>query len=289
MADQHEDLPDFAEIAHRLRAGTIVPFFGAGASIACGLPSAGSLAASLVTASHFPDADRMGDLAHVASYCAQTGGDNVTLHNTIRDALNVNASPGRLHNLLARIEFQETRLFVTTNYDTLVEDALAPRAPWLVVDRGTPGLVYCKAYGDLTWEEVESKKLGYTITDRQRPVVLKLHGHFDRQNRDNDSFLITEEHYVDFLGRGDGTQIPHALASAMRQRSFLFLGYGLRDWNVRVLLHKLAQSRPRGGRIKSWAVVRQPSLSESSLWEAQDVSMHDIDLDRFAFFLEDQL
>jgi SIR2-like domain len=289
MPSQLEDSPDFAEIARRLQDGTIVPFFGAGASIACGLPSAGRLAECLVAASGFPDAERQADLAHVASFCAQTK-DDVTLNGAIRQAFEVQAQPSRLHHLLTSTRALASRLFVTTNYDTLVEDALAPRAPWVVVDRGSPGLVYCRAPGARAWEEVESKKLGYTITDPERPVVLKLHGHYDREDRDNDSYLITEEHYVDFLGRGgDDMPIPHALALKMRQRSFLFLGYGLRDWNVRVLLHKLAKSRPRSGRIQSWAVVRQPSTGERALWKAQGVHMHDIDLDEFARRLEEHL
>jgi hypothetical protein len=174
---------------------------------------------------------------------------------------------------------------VTTNYDDLVERALEHRAPWVVVDRGTPGNVWCRSpAGD--WAEVEAKNLGYTIIDRKRPIVLKLHGSFDRDDRINDSFLITEEHYVDFLGRPEGGQIPQMIATAMRERSFLFLGYGLRDWNIRVLLRKLAQARGRTEKIRSWAIVRKPGLAEQILWKAQNVEMHDMDLDSFASRLE---
>jgi hypothetical protein len=63
--------PDYDEIAMRLKAGTIVTFFGAGASIACGLPSGKALAERLVVTSDFPDEKGRDDLAMVASYLVQ--------------------------------------------------------------------------------------------------------------------------------------------------------------------------------------------------------------------------
>jgi hypothetical protein len=276
--------PDYEEIAKRLKAATIVPFFGAGASIACGLPSGKALAERLVAKATFPDDKGREDLALVASYLVQKE-DSLTLRAELREALGVPAKPGRLHRCFARPELDALRLFVTTNYDDLIETALESRAPWVVVDHGRPGNVWCRSPGG-AWEEIEAKNLGYKITDKKRPIVLKLHGSLDREDPDNDSFLITEEHYVDFLGRPEGGQIPQMLATAMRERSFLFLGYGLKDWNIRVLLHKLAQARGRTEKIRSWAIVRNPGLAEQELWRAQNVEMHDIELDAFVNGLE---
>lgn len=276
--------PDYREIAKRLKAGTIIPFFGAGASMACGLPSGRVLAERLVARASFPDDRGREDLALVASYLVQKE-DSLTLREELREALAVPAEPCRLHRCLASPRLEALSLFVTTNYDDLIERALEPRAPWIVVDRGEARNVWCRPPGG-TWEKIETKKLGYRITDRKRPILLKLHGTLDSQDRDNDSFLITEEHYVDFLGRPEGGQIPEMLAPAMRERSFLFLGYGLRDWNIRVLLRKLAQARGRTEKIRSWAIVRDPGLAERELWKSQNVEMHDIDLDAFVTGLE---
>jgi hypothetical protein len=41
----------------------------------------------------------------------------------------------------------------------------------------------------------------------------------------------------------------------MQRKNFLFLGYGLRDWNVRVMLCKRTLARPRADNIQSWAMV----------------------------------
>ena len=280
--------PDYEEIAKRLKAGTIVMFFGAGASIACGLPSGRDLALRLVEKAEFPDDKGREDLALVASYLVQKE-DSLTLWQELRDALCVPAEPGRLHRFFADPRFDAVRLYVTTNYDDLVERALERRAPWIVVDRGRPGIVWCrKPSGE--WEEIQAKDLGYlTYEDKKRPIVLKLHGTFDREDRDNDFFLITEEHYVDFLGRSAGAQIPPAISGVMRSKSFLFLGYGLRDWNVRVLLRKLGEARGLTEKVRSWAIVRNPGRAEQELWRAQNIEMHDVDLEEFVTELERHL
>ena len=72
-----------------------------------------------------------------------------------------------------------------------------------------------------------------------------MHGNFDRADKTYDWFLITEEHYVDFLGRPETVQVPQMLATLMKKKNFLFLGYGLKDWNVRVMLRKLAHNARR--------------------------------------------
>jgi NAD-dependent SIR2 family protein deacetylase len=283
MSNGASSEPDYAEIARRLKTGMIVPFLGAGASTTCGLPSGRALAARLVRRAAFPDNNGREDLALVASYLVQKD-DSITLREELRQAFDVQAQPGSLHRCLSKPALTGLRLFVTTNYDDLLEKALDSRNPWVVVDRGTPGNVWVRPL-DGAWQEVEAKNLGYTLTDRRRPIVLKLHGSL-AEDRDDDSFLITEEHYVDFLGRPEGGQVPQMLATMMRERSFLFLGYGLRDWNVRVLLRKLAQSRGRTDKIRSWAIVRTPAAAEVELWRSQHVEMHDLDLDEFARRLE---
>ncbi len=101
----------------------------------------------------------------MASYLVQRE-DSLTLREELRQALNVNAQPGRLHRCLSDPSLDALRLFVTTNYDDLIEKALEPRMPWVVVDRGTSGNVWCRSPGG-SWDEVEAKNLGYKIPDRK--------------------------------------------------------------------------------------------------------------------------
>lgn len=182
MAPTDTRSADYDEIVSRLKAGTIVPFLGAGASIACGFPSGRALAERLAARVGFPDAQGRDDLPLVASYFDHVK-DSLGLRAVVREAFDIPAKPGRLHTLLSDARLEAVRLFVTTNYDDLLERALEWRAPSVVVDHGTPGKVWCRTAGG-DWDEVEAKHLGYRITDRKSPIILKMHGSFDRDDRD---------------------------------------------------------------------------------------------------------
>ncbi|MFM9768096.1 SIR2 family protein, partial [Streptomyces scabiei] len=61
-------------------------------------------------------------------------------------------------------------------------------------------------------------------------VIYKMHGTIATDQSELDSFVITEEDYVDFLARMTSNQaVPALFFKHCRERSFLFLGYSLRD------------------------------------------------------------
>lgn len=90
-----------------------------------------------------------------------------------------------------------------------------------------------------------------------------------------DSFVITEEDYIRFLSRMNNA-VPAAFREYFSSRAFLFLGYSLRDWNMRVLLKEVSVSE-----ITSWAILYQPSAFERTLWERRKVRMYDLKLEEF--------
>lgn len=245
-----------ADIAEAMLAGDVVPFLGAGASIGAGLPSAKTLAEGLLKdllkVVKFPDKAEQrslcDNLALVASFL-ELKKDSNALKRRLREAFDVSAKPGKLHRLLASVDTLE--LIVTTNYDDLIEQAFQEREPWVMVDHGVPGKLWLRGKRD--WAAVDADTLtGYHLDKRRQeeggsqqkaPIIYKMHGNLDRKDRNYDWFLITEEHYVDFLGRPDTVQVPQMLATLMKTKNFLFLGYGLKDWNVHVMLRKLALTR----------------------------------------------
>lgn len=233
----------------------------------------------------FPDVDKANDLPLVASYYIYRHGDRRLLNLKLREAFDVNCRPGKLHRLLAKID--QPLLLVTTNYDDLIEQALADRARdfHLVVDRGDRARVWvARGQGEL--REVKTSELREALDPEKIPVVYKIHGSLDRANSKNDSFLITEQDYVDFLGRGSPL-IPPYLLELMSGMSFLFLGYRLVDWNVRVLLRKLRQPlRTDSDDIRSWAITRKPGPADEVIWRKHGVEMCDCDLSVFAEQLE---
>lgn len=277
---------DYSKIAAALANGDVVPFLGAGASAGT-FPSAGALAELLANAGKFPEAEGRQQLALVASYLVQVNGDTLELNRILREALDIEIGDrlGGIHDCLAGLD--KVRLIVTTNYDDLAEQALRSRQPWIVVDRGTAGVVWYRGL-DSDWQEIESENLSKAV-DRSRPIVLKIHGSLDRKDNEHDSFLITEEQYVDFLGRPEKSQLPPMLAQIMKKKAFLFLGYGLKDWNIRVMLRKLSLARNSADRIRSWAVMRPPGEAMIKLLRTQNIEVLEVELATFVDELQKRL
>jgi hypothetical protein len=115
----------------------------------------------------------------------------------------------------------------------------------------------------------------------KRTALFKIHGHIDRRRGRDDTFVVTEEDYVSFLGRmGSGDSvIPADLVTVMQSRTLLFLGYGLRDWNFRVLLDRLNRNRLQPKR--SYAISDDIESAESELWGARKVVVLKADLNDF--------
>jgi hypothetical protein len=74
--------------------------------------------------------------------------------------------------------------------------------------------------------------------------------------------------------------IPAIFAEAFQSRHFLFLGYSLRDWNLRVVLNRIQDSR-RSSDITSWSIQHKPSLMERKFWQKRGVEVYDMTLDDF--------
>jgi hypothetical protein len=73
--------------------------------------------------------------------------------------------------------------------------------------------------------------------------------------------------------------IPADLVNLMQSRTLLFLGYGLRDWNFRVLLDRL--NRLRLQPLKSYAISDGTDAAERRLWEKRFVEIFNADLNEF--------
>jgi len=65
----------------------------------------------------------------------------------------------------------------------------------------------------------------------------------------------------------------------MRKSHFLFLGYSLRDWNLRVILHRIWGERKLS--YKSWAVLLNPLPLDFEFWRKRDVDILDLRLEDY--------
>jgi hypothetical protein len=288
-------------MAYSLARGDLIPFLGAGASAFAaaaetgkGLPLGRELALELADAVEFPndDAYARADLARVASYAAITEGRGRVVEFLVQK-IRPGLKPSSLHVLLAEVAFRVPLLIVTTNYDDLLETALEGVPHDVIVSavesRDYAGALFHRVWGAAHFKPTEPKALALPIdkadpTKLQRTIVFKMHGSIPGANSSG-SFVVTEEDYVAYLSGMSGPRlIPAQLRLLMHPRQFLFLGYALRDWNLRVLLHsirlplkKIAAKDSSGMEKTSYAISRQMAEDERKLWEKRSVTVRQMD------------
>ena len=123
-------------------------------------------------------------------------------------------------------------------------------------------------------------------------MIVKLHGgtteptHFDDDLAEN--YVVTEDDYIAFLAQKPINEIvPAQILSKIRASSFLFLGYPLRDWHVRVFLQRVWDGKPFGW--QSTVVAPQVDALERKRWRSLDVDVVEQELPAFTGWLASQL
>jgi hypothetical protein len=292
-------------VARALVNGWVVPFLGAGANL-CGrrgewkkpgdtLPSGSELAKYLARECFYPLPDP-DNLVRVTQYQATMEGGGA-LYTRLRDVFVRDYGPTELHRFLARLpkalerSFGRPRyqLIVTTNYDDALEQAFrAAEQPFdlfTYIAWGTRlgKFVFTPAEGEP--EVIEHPATWVTSILEERPAILKIHGAIDRATSDGDSYVITEDHYIDFLQRTDVEDlIPASILPSLQRTHFLFLGYGLTDWNLRVILQRIWQQQNHDW--SSWAVQHETSALDQKFWTRRGVDIQVVDLVDYVHALE---
>ncbi len=209
----------------------------------------------------------------------------------------------RLHELLAALpaalrDWRERgfaahqQLIVTTNYDDALEMAFAAAGEeYDLVTYLAKGEHRGKFLHQPPGAEarlIEQPNRYRELSLDVRPVILKIHGAVDRDGGDRDSYVITEDHYIEYLAQTDiANIIPAVLMAVMNESHFLFLGYSLRDWNLRVILQRIWGRQPFEEKYTSWAIRKDPSRLEERLWRSRNVEILDVDLDDYVRVLRE--
>ena len=126
------------------------------------------------------------------------------------------------------------------------------------------------------------------LTKNDRTLVLKIHGGAAvAAGSDADSYVVSEDDYIDYLAH---TQLfallPVGLAARLSRSHFLFLGYDLDDWSLRVFLRRLWGNERVG--YRSWAVGTADPLS-AAYWSQCGVEAFDVPLDDYVDGLRREL
>ena len=281
VAAQSSPEDNLDEVARALLAGRLVPVLGA---------EVGELARLLAERFGLPD-DESPELTRIAQYAALMKGSG-PLYDELHDLLATRAAPTSIHRFFAalprvlRERGAPQQLIVTTGYDLALEEAfLAAGEEFDVVsylatgrDRGK----FCHLAPGGTTRVIDVPNTYATeLQLERRPVILKLHGGVDpAPERAWESFVITEDDYIDYLPRSDlAAAVPVGLAARLRRSHFLFLGYGMREWNLRLVLNRLWAGTPVN--YRSWAVAPAAPPLERAFWRSRDVDLFEAPLEEY--------
>jgi SIR2-like domain/Bacterial transcriptional activator domain len=267
------------EVAAAMLAGRVVPVLGLDAA---------ALGEQL--AARFQYGDETVELSRVAQFVSLTKGSG-PLYDELRSLLGATGAPAPIHRFFAslpralRERGQSHQLLVTTSYDLALEQALLDAGEQFDVvsyvasgrDRGR--FVHRDPSGASHLIELPNTYAAELSLER-RTVVLKLHGSLDPA-RDDESLVVTEDDYIGYLARGDvAAAIPVGLAAKLRRSHFLFLGYGIREWSLRLVLDRMCAGEAFA--YRSWAVLPEARPLERQFWRARDVDLLELPLDEYA-------
>ena len=151
--------------------------------------------------------DDSDDLPMIAQYIVNNNGGNKNIiYSRLDDCYDKDCSLNKYHNVISKMSFN---CVWTTNYDLLLERCFSNRS----INR------ICKN-SDLARR---AKKRGFEL--------IKLHGSIDG---DYDDIVLTQQEYDECLFKKSA--IAQKLRDSFIQKSFLFIGYGYRDPDIRNIM-----------------------------------------------------
>ena len=302
-----------ATILQHLAEGNLVPFLGS--SLVVGHPGPPGGPPSLFDASELAAdlAERFGmesmrpELPEVAQYVYVTRGEP-DLYQALRRILTTEYEPGPVHRFLASLpqKLEERgfenryQLIVSTNFDRALEQAFDDeREPYdlavYMASGPDKGRFVHFPYDDAPVPIVEPNSYGgFPIGDYgelERTVIVKIHGAVDGNvsgYRWRENYVITEDHYIDYLSRSPiENLVPTQILEKLVDSHCLFLGYPVRDWNLRVFLKRAWKGEPI--RAKSWAIEPSPDALEKEFWAQSHVDVYAADLAHYVDQLDQRL
>ena len=100
-------------------------------------------------------------------------------------------------------------------------------------------------------------------------MILKLHG--VAPERTWESFVVTDD-YIEYLPQNEvATALPVGLGRAPAAEPLPFLGYGVHEWNLRLVPNRLWADAPVN--YRSWAVAPAARPVERAFWRSRDVDL----------------
>lgn len=283
-----------------LLKGQVTPFIGSGVSLSARpqdnpsalarrpfLPSNRELKELLARASRFPASEfEAADIAEVSAFYVQRFG-RTQLDDLLNRTLGrIDYTPSETHRFLAETAKAAPLLILTTNYDTLMEQALDE------VELQYDVIAYMPRQGDqsaklafLPFGSSQPQLVGsgdtYVNLD-ERTLLVRLHGPAIKKGNTIGSYVVTEEDQIDWLLRlhTNDAAIPPFVDYTLRHRHLLSLGHSSRDWSQRALLRSLFEKHTRYR--KGWSVALNPMPLSIMTWQRYGVEVYNVHLNEWA-------
>jgi hypothetical protein len=298
----------YEELVRGIAEGSVVPCLGPGVNSSdrverwedvgggC-VPDAGELAAYLAAAVGLSGRDT--DLAEVSQYIAVAKG-SPDLYRLLRRSLAPDCVPRSVHTFLAGIPRtlhplgpeSRCQLIVTTNYDRALEQAFDAAeeeydlAVYMANGPARGKFVHVSYDGDSRVVDRPNDYRGFKIDvwgQLERTVIVKIHGAVEDPKEPglwHDNYVITEDDYIDYLSRSPVESIvPQQILGKLRESHLLFLGYTMRDWNLRVFLQRIFGARLPD--TTSWAIQQAANQLDTRFWRRLGVEAFAIPLGQY--------
>ena len=301
---------DVRAVARKMLKGMVVPLLGAGANV-CGrpadfvwqahdkqhLPTGQELATYLAKEFDAPEElAESHDLIRISQFIDSVESSGGELYQTLHDIFDADYEPGPVHLFLARTasllrERNQLQVILTTNYDDALERAFERAGePYdLITYIASSPKEYRGRF--MHWAPAEPGQSppqprviesanDYRLGSEKRTVILKLHGAVQRRPLEKDNYVITEDHYIEYMTHTDITsQLPSLVTDKLRNSSYLFLGYALKDWNLRAILRRIWGEQTNS--FGSWAIQKDVDTIECAFWGKRNVEILDLDLEEY--------
>ena len=244
-------------------------------------------------------------LTSIASYYERLEGRQ-DLWNLLADVIRSKKTTTRTHKLLAEAAKHHLAqkgatdyLIITTNYDCLMETALDDlKVPYIVLTtRKTDPKVLLRCSENVENREVLRNRYwnreypgNFVLSKAQSVVIIyKIHGclHPDI-TFENEGLVVSDNDYVDYVTQMSKIGIiPATVSELMREKRFWFLGYSLRDWNLRVILRRIWGAQKL--KWSSWAIQLEPEDLDQIFWLRRDIQILEAGLRDYVTELIDRL
>jgi DNA-binding SARP family transcriptional activator len=231
--------------------------------------------------------ERNAGLTRIAQMVALKQGIGA-LYDELHDLFGSERSPGRVHEFAAalpgiiRSAGAQNPLLLTTHYDDTLERALVAGGErfdivsYIASGPNRGKFLHTNPHGQSVVVTIPNTYSDLSLDER--PVVVKLQGQVDASpEREHESFVVSEDDYIDYLAQSEiANLVPVTVVAKLRRSHFLFLGYPLQDWDLRVFLHRVWGHERVA--YRSWAIEPAPDPFEIEFWRQRGVEIIDVEL-----------